>query len=104
LPFPDNLFDLVTAVNTHNFWPDLAADPRGILRILKPGGTLIIIESTYEGGKHDPRNHKYDKLVEINFSSINELHDLFSRAGSSEVQMFESYDRGWMCGIGRKLL
>src|SRR5450432_3149598 len=38
LPFPDRMFDLVTAVETHYYWPDLNADMQEILRVLKPGG------------------------------------------------------------------
>jgi ubiquinone/menaquinone biosynthesis C-methylase UbiE len=102
LPFSDNMFDLVTAVNTHNYWPDLVTDMQEILRVLKPSGKLIIIGSVYEGGKYDKRNQKYAELIEIAFPSINELRDLFLWAGYSEVQMFEKYNRSWICGIGRK--
>ncbi len=102
LPFSDSIFDLVTAVNTHNYWPDLVTDMQEILRVLKPGGKLIIIGSVYQGGKHDKRNQKYAELIKIAFPSVNELCDLFLRAGYSEVQMFENYNRSWMCGIGRK--
>ena len=47
LPFDDNTFDLVTAVETHYYWPDPIADLREILRVLKPGGHLAIIAETY---------------------------------------------------------
>ncbi len=36
LPFPDGTFDVVTAVETHYYWPDLPANVREILRVLKP--------------------------------------------------------------------
>jgi ubiquinone/menaquinone biosynthesis C-methylase UbiE len=38
LPFPDGTFDLITAVETHFFWPDLPSDMREVFRVLKPGG------------------------------------------------------------------
>jgi len=104
LPFSENMFDLVTAVNTHNFWPNLVNDMREIFRVLKPSGKLIIIGSAYEGGKYDKRNQKYAELIEIAFPSVNELREIFLRDGYLEVQMFEKYNRGWMCGIGRKPL
>jgi SAM-dependent methyltransferase len=102
LPFSGSMFDLVTAVNTHNYWPDLVTDMQEIFRVLKPDGTLIIIGSVYEGRQDNKRNHTYAELIEIAFPSIQELHELFLRAGYTEVQMYENYDRGWMCSIGRK--
>src|SRR5690242_10690637 len=49
LPFPDATFDLVTAVETHYYWPYLADDLREVRRVLKPGGTLVVIAETYQG-------------------------------------------------------
>jgi SAM-dependent methyltransferase len=104
LPFSDNMFDLITAINTHNYWPDLVTDTKEIFRVLKPSGKLIIIGSVYEGGKYDKRNQKYAELIEIAFPSINELRKIFLKVGYSEVQIFEKYNRSWMCVIGRKPL
>src|SRR5262249_1164596 len=50
LPFPENKFDLVTAVETQYYWPDLTNDMREILRVLKPGGTLLILAEVYRKG------------------------------------------------------
>jgi ubiquinone/menaquinone biosynthesis C-methylase UbiE len=49
LPFPDGMFDLVTAVETHFWWPDLPGDMREIFRVLKPGGTLVLVAEVYKG-------------------------------------------------------
>ena len=38
LPFPDGAFDIVTAVETHYYWPDLEANLREILRVLSRVG------------------------------------------------------------------
>jgi ubiquinone/menaquinone biosynthesis C-methylase UbiE len=43
LPFSDGVFDLVTAVETHFWWPNLPGDMREVFRVLEPGGTLIFI-------------------------------------------------------------
>ena len=106
LPFSDDMFDLATAVETHFFWPDLPADMREVLRALKPGGKLIIIAEGYKGGKYDKRMQKLiEKFVELTnmaFLSVTEHRELFSQAGYSDVQIIEEYDKGWICGVGRK--
>jgi SAM-dependent methyltransferase len=104
LPFCDAMFDLVTAVNTHNYWPDLVADMREVLRVLKPGGELVIIGGGYKGGKYAGRNEKFAELVNIPLHSVNELRELFSMAGYADVHIFEEHDRGWICGTGTKPL
>src|SRR5579863_6033809 len=48
LPFSGGAFDVVTAVETHFWWPDLPAGLREISRVLKPGGRLIIIAEVYK--------------------------------------------------------
>ena len=34
-------------METHYYWPDLAANVREIRRVLKPGGRLVIIAELY---------------------------------------------------------
>jgi hypothetical protein len=62
----------------------------------------VIIGETYKGGKYGERDRKFVELVNLAYHSVNELGELILRAGYSDVQMFEEYDRGWICGIGRK--
>ena len=63
LPFPDATFDLVTAVETHYYWPDLPADMREVLRVLKPGGMFVIIAEAYKGGKYDRLLRRIETLT-----------------------------------------
>lgn len=42
MPFRDGSFDAVLAVNSIQFWPHLRLDLREVLRVLKPGGRLIV--------------------------------------------------------------
>jgi len=105
VPFPDQMFDLVTAVETHYYWPDLNADMREVLRVLKRGGTLVMIAEAYKGGKHDHLLQRLEKLrgtMTYAHLSVGEHRDLLSSAGYADVQVFEEYDKGWICAVGRK--
>jgi SAM-dependent methyltransferase len=50
---PDDKFDLVTALETQYYWPDLVTDMQEILRVLKPGGALLIIVESYQKGSYN---------------------------------------------------
>ena len=43
LPYEEGTFDLVTAIETVYFWPNLPDSVKGIHRVLKPGGSFAIM-------------------------------------------------------------
>jgi ubiquinone/menaquinone biosynthesis C-methylase UbiE len=51
LPFADDKFDLVTAIETQYYWPNLRGDMKEILRVLKPGGRLMVVAENYKGAQ-----------------------------------------------------
>lgn len=101
LPFPDRKFDLVTAVETHYYWPDLEADMKEIRRTLKLGGTLIMIAESYKRGKYGTLQGLAMKPLRAAHLSVDEHRELFSVAGFSDVQIFENKSKGWVCAVGR---
>ena len=104
LPFSDGMFDLVTAVETHFWWPNLPLDMREILRVLKPGGKLIIIAEVYKGANTMAARlaEKYAGRTGMALLSVDEHRELFAKASYSDVQVMEERDKGWICGIGGK--
>jgi ubiquinone/menaquinone biosynthesis C-methylase UbiE len=104
LPFPDGMFDLVTAVETHFWWPNLSGDMREVFRVMKPGGTLVLIAEIYKGANTMAAKlaEKYASRTGMTLLSVNEHRELCTNAGYSDVQVVEGRDRGWICGVGRK--
>jgi ubiquinone/menaquinone biosynthesis C-methylase UbiE len=104
LPFPDGMFDLITAVETHFWWPNLPGDMREVFRVLKPGGTLILIAEVYKGANTTVARlaEKYSSRTGMKLFSVEEHRELFIDAGYAEIQVIEERKKGWICGIGRK--
>jgi ubiquinone/menaquinone biosynthesis C-methylase UbiE len=104
LPFPDGMFDLVTAVETHFWWPNLSGDMREVFRVIKPGGTLILIAEIYKGANTMAAKlaEKYASRTCMTLLSIDEHRELCANAGFSDVQVIAERNKGWICALGRK--
>jgi ubiquinone/menaquinone biosynthesis C-methylase UbiE len=104
LPFPDEMFDLVTAVETHFWWPNLPGDMRETFRVLKPESKLIVIAEIYKGANTTAAKlaEKYISRTGMTFLSVGEHRELFAKAGYSDVQVIEERGKGWICCIGGK--
>jgi len=104
MPFATDTFDIVTAVETHFWWPDLGVDMQEIRRVLKPGGTLAIIAEVYRGAdtvvarlaeKHLPKTGM--KLL-----SPDEHRELLAGAGYADVRVSVEASKGWIFASGKK--
>ncbi len=104
LPFPDDIFDLATAVETHFWWPNLPGGVHEIFRVTKPGGTLILMVEIYKGARTSAAKfaEKYASRVGMTLLSAEEHCDLCTNAGFSDVQIIEDHDKGWLTCIARK--
>jgi ubiquinone/menaquinone biosynthesis C-methylase UbiE len=104
LPFSDGAFDIVTAVETHFWWPALPMDLREVLRVLKSGGRLIIIAEVYKGAETITSKavERYSEKTGMKLLSIEEHREHLTDAGYSDVQVTTDPSKGWICCIGRK--
>ena len=105
LPFSDGAFDVVTAVETHFWWPALPTDLREVLRVLKPGGRLILIAEVYRGAEAfaSKAAERYSQKTGMALLSVEEHRVLLHDAGYSEVQVFTDPAKGWICCIARRV-
>jgi ubiquinone/menaquinone biosynthesis C-methylase UbiE len=104
LPFSNDAFDVITAVETHFWWSALPADMREVLRVLKPGGRLIIIAEVYRGSEAFAAKavERYSQKTGMALLSVEEHRELFRNAGYSDVQIVTEPGKGWICCIGSK--
>jgi ubiquinone/menaquinone biosynthesis C-methylase UbiE len=106
LPYADHDFDLVTAVKTHLFWPDLSGDVREVWRVIKPGGSFAIVADVYMGAHAatSRMKEKYAPKAGMTLLTPDEHQSLLERAGFESVRVFTDASKGWICAIGRKPL
>ncbi len=104
LPFADDTFDLVTGVETHFWWPDISAGLREIRRVLKPGGTLILIAEVYKGADTIMSRlcEKQAPITGMKMLAPDEHRDLLASAGFADVRIDALAAKGWITAQGRK--
>jgi ubiquinone/menaquinone biosynthesis C-methylase UbiE len=74
MPFPNEYFNKVLAMNSMQLWPDKIVGLREILRVLKPGGKLVL---SFDGPARKEIIGKIlrTKLEETYFTEIDEFNN-----------------------------
>jgi len=102
LPYDDESFDKVIAVETFYFWPDQVANLQEVRRVMKPGGLVALV---MEGSKEAPNPQKQVALAaRMGFPLYSgaEVVEMLTAAGFSRA-WFESAPGkgwGWLCALG----
>lgn len=101
LPFDDATFDLVTAVETHYYWPDLPRDLAEVRRVLKPGGSAVLIAEVY---RHPGSAIETAALKLMSGATLSpEQHrEALEAAGFGDVQV--DTNGRWIRAIGRNVV
>ena len=82
LPYEDGKFDLVTAVETVYFWPNLPGCLQEVRRVLKPGGKFVILVEVVDS------NSKWTSVVEgMTAYSPGDLKQLLDGAGFTQTEI-----------------
>ena len=102
IPFEDDSFELITAIESYFFWPDLYGDMHEVLRVLRKDGTFLVISGEYKNDRYDQRNRGFAEKLHMHYHSNEELRDVLAKAGFRNVRMEENPERGWLCGIASK--
>ena len=93
--FSDNVFGLVTAFESHYFWPDFRNDLKEVHRVMKPNGQLLIVGALYKNKEYDRRNQRFVNAIGMTYLSIEELKNILKDVGFSEFDALEEKKKGW---------
>ncbi len=79
-------------------------DMREVLRVLKPGGRLIIIAEVYKGSDAFASKavERYSEKTGMALLNVEQHRELFRDASYSDVQIMTEPSKGWICCIGSK--
>ncbi|MDD5796186.1 MAG: class I SAM-dependent methyltransferase [Oscillospiraceae bacterium] len=102
LPYIDNMFDLVTAVETYYFWPDKINDLKEIYRVLKPKGKLLLVFEMCKNESEPDKWAEVEKLAKIKAVSEQEIRNNLLKAGFLKVRTYTKENTSWLCAIGQK--
>lgn len=82
LPYEEGMFDLVTAIETVYFWPNLPDCVKGVYRVLKPGGRFAIMVEVVDA------DSKWTSVVEgMTAYTPEQLKALLDDAGFTQTEI-----------------
>ena len=100
--FPDNFFDLATAVETYYFWPSLSDALREIRRVLKPNGKLLMVNEMVKDGEYEIKNAKIIEQTHVHLITLEEIKDAILSTGFVDVQVFTKAGSPWNAILAKK--
>ncbi len=97
LPYEAHSFDLVTAFETVYFWPDPDKGFREILRVLKPGGQLLLVCES-----EDTADTRWPSLIDgMTIYGGDDLQARLEQAGFAAVHLSRN-SAGWIALTANK--
>jgi SAM-dependent methyltransferase len=102
MPYADDTFDAVIAVETHYYWPNLVGDLREVRRVLRPAGQVLIVAESYRGKRFGAADVLVMRVLGSKLLTIDEHRAALEAAGFSDVAVFEEKKKGWLCVIGQR--
>ena len=100
LPFEAATFDVITAFETVYFWPGPVESFQEVWRVLKPGGTFMIVNES------DGRNTKDEKWAGIidgmRIFTQERLTQYLKDAGFSQIAAHVNRKQHWICLLAEK--
>ncbi len=102
LPFADDMFDLITAVETYYFWHDKLLGLQEIYRTLKSGGKLLLVFEMLKTDDDPLRWKAVEDRLNIEAVTREEIIDILLRAGYQNINTHIKNGTTWLCAVAEK--
>ncbi|MCR5109248.1 MAG: class I SAM-dependent methyltransferase [Lachnospiraceae bacterium] len=100
LTLPENSYDLATAFETIYFWPGLDKCFAQVEKILKPGGTFMIVN---ESDGMDNAGLRFEKIIDgMKCHTIEDIESALKFAGFSSVKAHHHRSKPWITVVAKK--
>ena len=94
LPMDEAAYDLATAFETVYFWPGLEKCFMEVCRVLKPGGTFLVVN---ESDGTDAAGQKFEKIIDgMKAYTAEEITEALKAAGFSRVETDHHPKKPWI--------
>jgi ubiquinone/menaquinone biosynthesis C-methylase UbiE len=100
--FKDDFFDLVTAIETYYFWPNLADAFQEIKRILKKEGYLLIISEMIMDGVYEVENAEIIAKTHVHLVPLHEMQRILLSVSYSNVEVYRKRKSVWNVILAQK--
>jgi len=100
LPFEEKTFDKIVTVESFYFWPDPVENLKEVFRVLKEGGTFLLVAEIYQ--KDDLKKETMEEVTNYQLlnPTIEEFQKMFLQAGFSDIHIHTKEEEDWICVEG----
>ncbi len=100
--FPDDFFDLVTAIETYYFWPIFSDALKEIMRVLKPGGHFLMVNEMVKDGVYNVKCAKTIEQAHVHLIPLDEIKNTLEAVGFEDIQIFTKAGSPWNAVLAKK--
>ena len=102
MPFADGAFDTITTVESFYFWPQPQENLREVHRVLKHGGTFLLIAEIYGDADLSERDREEIRLYNLFNPTRAQFENLFRQAGFHRVRIHTKPGEHWIAVTATK--
>lgn len=102
LPYGDDFFSLVVSISSYFFWDDFKKGLEEIKRVLKPGGTLVLVSAIHKGTEEASDKELLEKDYFKNFLTPEEFKMTLEEIGFKRIKIHTKEGKRWICVICQK--